>query len=185
MNRNEINKATLSQLLERNKVLVRRMNNRMKSFRREDDSSYAINLMEDFLDKQGLKKYTTDIKKIGDIDDLRGQVIHLEKINKMQTATLRGEHLRYRRNLRSLGLQSMLHADSKTQKAFKTFLKSDAWKEIQAYDSERIYEVADSLEQGNTLEAFAENWRKYEEGELDLDQVVDKWVQANEDFEEQ
>jgi hypothetical protein len=184
MNRNEINKATLSQLMERNKVLVRRMNDRMKSFHTKGDTSYAINLMEDFLDKQGLKKYTTDIKKIGGIDDLREQVKHLEKINKMQTATLRGENLRYRRNLRSLGLQSMLHADSRTQNAFKTFLKSDAWKEIQAYDSERIYEIADSLEQGNTLEAFEENWRRYEKGELDLDQVVDKWVEADVDFEE-
>lgn len=184
MNRNEINKATLSQLMERNKVLARRMNARMKSFHSADDTSYALTLMEDFLDKQGLKKYTADIKKIGNIDDLREQVIHLEKIDKMQTSTVRGEHLRYRRNLRSLGLQSMLHAESKTQKAFKTFLKSDAWKEIQAYDSERIYEIADSLEQGNTLEAFEENWRRYEEGELDLDQVVDKWVKIDEDFEE-
>lgn len=184
MNRNEINKATLSQLMERNKVLARRMNARMKSFHSADDTSYALALMEDFLDKQGLKKYTADIKKIGNIDDLREQVIHLEKIDKMQTSTVRGEQLRYRRNLRSLGLQSMLHADSKTQNAFKTFLKSDAWKEIQAYDSERIYEIADSLEQGNTLEAFEENWRRYEEGELDLDQVVDKWVKTDEDFEE-
>ena len=185
MNRNEINKATLSQLMARNKVLVRRMNYRMKSFYTADDSSYALDLMEDFLDKQGLKKYTTDVKKIGGIEDLREQVIHLEKISKMQTSTLRGEHLRYRRNLRSLGLQSMLQADRKTQKAFKTFLKSDAWKEIQAYDSERIYEVADSLEQGNTLEAFEKNWHRYEAGEIDLDQVVDEWVQANEDFDEQ
>ena len=185
MNRNEINNATLSQLMARNKVLVRRMNNRMKSFHAADDSSYALNLMEDFLDKQGLKKYTADVKKIGGIDDLREQVMHLEKISKMQTSTLRGEHLRYRRNLRSLGLESMLQADRKTQNAFKTFLKSDAWKEIQAYDSERIYEVADSLEQGNTLEAFEEKWRRYEAGELDLDQVVDEWLQANEDSNEQ
>ena len=185
MNRNEINKAALSQLIERNKVLVRRMNERMKSFSNADVSSHALNLMEDFLDKQGLKKYTTDVKKIGGIDNLREQVIHLEKISKMQTATVRGENLRYRRNLRSLGLQSMLQADHKTQKAFKTFLKSDAWKEIQAYDSERIYEIADSLEQGNTLEAFEDNWRRYEDGEIDLDQVVDEWVQANEDFDEQ
>lgn len=185
MNRNEINKASLSQLMERNKVLVRRMNDRMKSFRRSGDSSYALHLMEDFLDKQGLKKYTTDIKKIGDIDDLREQVAHLEKISGMQTSTLRGENMRYRRSLKSLGLESMLHADRKTQEAFKTFLKSDAWKEIEVYDSERIYEVADALEGGNTLEAFDESWRKYESGEIDLDQVVDKWVQANEDFEEQ
>lgn len=184
MNRNEINKATLSQLMERNKVLVRRMNDRMKSFHRAGNSSYALNLMEDFLDKQGLKKYTSNIKKIGNIDDLREQVMHLEKINKMKTSTLRGENLRYRRNLRSLGLQSMLQANRKTQEAFKTFLKSDAWNEIKAYDSERIYEIADSLEQGNTLEAFEENWRRYEEGEIDLDQVVDKWVEADEDFEE-
>lgn len=185
MNRNEINKASLAQLMERNRVLVRRMNDRLNSFHKADDSSYAYNLMEDFLEKQGLKKYTADIKKIGTIDDLREQVMHLEKINKMQTSTLRGENLRYRRNLKSLALQSMVEADRKTQNAFKTFLKSDAWKEIQAYDSERIYEIADSLEQGNTLEAFDENWRRYEAGEIDLDQVVDKWVQANEDFGEQ
>lgn len=184
MNRNEINNATLSQLMERNKTLVRRMNYRMKSFHRVNDTSYALNLMEDFLDKQGLKKYTTDIKKIGNIDDLRAQVMHLEKISGMQTSTLRGENQRYKRALRSLGLQSMLRADSKIQKAFKTFLKSDAWKEIKAYDSERIYEVAESLEHGNTLEAFNENWSRYESGEIDLDQVVDKWVEANEDFEE-
>ena len=89
------------------------------------------------------------------------------------------------RNLKSLGLKSMIKADRKTQKAFKTFLKSDAWKEIQAYDSERIYEISDALEKGNTLEAFNKKWSAYEAGEIDLDQVVDKWVQANEDFGEQ
>ena len=138
--------------------------------------------MKDFLDKQGLSKYTTSVKKIGGIDELREQIMHLEKIDKMQTATLRGEILHYKRSLRSLGLESMLKQDSKIQGDFKTFLKSDAWKEIKAYDSERIYEVADALEQGNTLDGLEEKWREYEAGEIDLDQVVDKWVKADEDF---
>lgn len=184
MNRNEINKANLSQLMERNKVLVRRMNERMKVFSDKNETSYALNLMKDFLDKQGLKKYTTSVKKLGGIDELRNQVMHLEKIDKMETSTYRGAKKHYERSLASLGLKKMLKADSKTQSDFKTFLQSDAWKEVKSYDSERIYEVADSLEQGNTLEAFEENWHRYEAGEIDLDQVVDKWIQANEDFEE-
>lgn len=184
MNRNEINKATLSQLMERNKVLVRRMNERAKVFSDKNETSYALNLMKDFLDKHGLKKYTTSVKKLGSVDELRNQVMHLEKIDKMETATYRGAKKHYERSLASLGLKKMLKADSKTQSDFKAFLQSDAWKEIKAYDSERIYEVADSLEQGNTLESFEENWRRYEAGELDLDQVVDVWIEANEDFDE-
>lgn len=184
MNRTEIEKATLSELMRRNKKLVNRMNGRLKVFSDKNESSYAVNLMKDFLDKQGLKKYTTSVKKIGGIDELRDQVMHLEKIDKMATATYRGAKKHYERSIASLGLKKMLKADSKTQSNFKTFLQSDAWREIKAYDSERIYEVADSLEQGNTLEAFEENWRRYEEGELDLDQVVDEWIQANEDSEE-
>lgn len=184
MNRTEIEKATLSELMRRNKKLVNRMNVRLKVFSDKNESSYAVNLMKDFLDKQGLKKYTTSVKKIGGIDELRDQVMHLEKIDKMATATYRGAKKHYERSIASLGLKKMLKADSKTQSNFKTFLQSDAWREIKAYDSERIYEVADSLEQGNTLEAFEENWRRYEEGELDLDQVVDEWIQANEDSEE-
>ena len=184
MNRAEIEKASLSDLMRRNKKLVNRMNERLKVFSDKNESSYAVNLMKDFLDKQGLKKYTTSVKKIGGIDELRDQVMHLEKIDKMATATYRGAKKHYERSIASLGLKKMLKADSKTQSNFKTFLQSDAWREIKAYDSERIYEVADSLEQGNTLEAFEENWRRYEEGELDLDQVVDEWIEANEDFDE-
>lgn len=185
MNRKEIENATLSELMERNRKLANRMNRRMKVFSDKNESSYALNLMKDFLEKQGLKKYTTSLKELGGIDMLREQVIHLEKIDKMSTATYRGAKKHYERSLISLGLEKMLKADAKTQSDFKTFLKSDAWKEIREYDSERIYEVADALVKGNTLESFNENWRRYEEGEIDLDQVVDKWVQANEDFDEQ
>ena len=184
MNRTEIRNATLSELMERNRKLAKRMNERMQVFSNKNESSYALNLMKDFLGQQGLKKYTTSVKKLGGIDELREQVMHLEKIDKMSTATYRGARKHYERSLISLGLGKMLKADSKTQSVFKTFLQSDAWKEIKAYDSERIYEVADSLEQGNTLETFEENWRRYEAGELDLDQVVDVWIEANEDFDE-
>lgn len=184
MNRTEIEKATLSELMERNRELAKRMNERMKVFSDKKESSYALNLMKDYLDKQGLKKYTTSVKKLGGIDELRDQVMHLEKIDKMATSTYRGAKKHYERSLASLGMEKMLKADSKAQSDFKIFLQSDAWKEIKAYDSERIYEVADSLEHGNTLEAFEENWSRYEAGELDLDQVVDEWTRANEDFEE-
>lgn len=184
MNRKEIENATLSQLMQRNRKLVNRMNERIKIFSRANESSYALDLMKDFLDKQGLTKYTTSVKKIGGIDELREQIIHLEKIDKMQTATLRGARQHYKRSLRSLGLESMLKEDFKIQSDFKTFLNSDAWKEIKAYDSERIYEVADALEQGNSLEDLEEKWRAYEAGEIDLDQVIDEWVLTDEDFTE-
>lgn len=182
MNKKEIETVSLSQLMERNGELVKRMNERIKSFVKNNESSYALDLMKDFLDKQGLTKYTTSIKKIGGVEELKEQVAHLEKIDKMQTSTLRGERQHYKRSLRSLGLESMLKQDTKTQSDFKTFLKSDAWKEIKAYDSERIYEVADALEQGNTLKDLERKWNEYELGEIDLDEVIDKWVEADEDF---
>lgn len=184
MTRKEVENATLSQLMERNRQLVQRMNERISSFSKANESSYALKLMEDFLEKQGLTKYTTSVKKIGGINELREQVIHLEKVDKMQTATLKGARTHFRRSLRSLGLESMLKEESKAQSDFKTFLESDAWKEIKDYDSERIYEVADALEQGNTWESLKEKWNEYEAGEIDLDEVVDKWVAVNEDFNE-
>lgn len=184
MNRTEIENATLSELMKRNKKLASRMNERMKVFSDKNESSYALNLMKDFLDKQGLKKYTTSVKKLGGIDELRYQVMHLEKIDKMATSTYRGAKKHYERSLSSLGLKKMLKADSKTQSDFKTFLQSDAWREIKAYDSERIYEIADALLEGNTIESLEIKWNEYESGEIDLDQVIDKWVEADEDFEE-
>lgn len=184
MNRTEIENATLSELMKRNKKLVTRMNERMKVFSNKNESSYALNLMKDFLDKQGLKKYTTSVKKLGGIDELRDQVMHLEKIDKMSTATYRGAKKHYERSLSSLGLKKMLKADSKIQADFKTFLQSDAWREIKAYDSERIYEIADAFLGSSTIESLEIRWNEYESGEIDLDQVVDRWVNVDEDFEE-
>lgn len=184
MNRTEIENATLSELMKRNKELATRMNGRMKVFSDKNESSYALNLMKDFLDKQGLKKYTTSVKKLGGLDELRDQVIHLEKINKMATATYRGAKKHYERSIASLGLKKMLKADSKVQSDFKTFLQSDAWREIKEYDSERIYEIVDAFLGGNTIESLEIKWNEYESGEIDLDQVVDEWVEADEDFEE-
>lgn len=183
MNRTEIEKATLSELIARNKKLATRMNERMKVFSDKNESSYALNLMKDFLDKQGLKKYTTSVKKLGGIDELRDQVMHLEKIDKMATSTYRGAKKHYERAIASLGLKKMLKADSKTQSDFKTFLQSDAWREIKAYDSERIYEIADAFLGGDTIETLEIKWNEYESGEIDLDQVIDRWVEADEDFE--
>lgn len=177
MNRDEIANASLSELMNRNKVLVRRMNERIRSFRKEDETSYALNLMEDYLENLGMKKYTTSINKLGGVEHLREQVLHLEKIDKMQTATLRGERHRFSRNARSAGFESILKADRKTQKNFKDFLRSDKWKELGAYDSERIYDIEDAFENGKPPEELERLWKEYEDGEVDLDQVVDKWVE--------
>ena len=152
----------------------KRINQNMRSMRPQNVTGEIYDRTMQFLESMNRNTFPERVGAIDDIDDLLNYAEEIASIGNAKTLTLRGERA-YRRSLNRMLMRGNVDVSEGNIKTFEQFLSSDLWGLIKKYDSSRIYEAADAIEQGADMDDLAELWNRYEEGELDALDVFEEW----------
>lgn len=161
----------------------KRINQNMRAMRRQNVTGEIYDRTKQFLESMQRKTFPERAGSIDDIDDLLNYAEEIASIGNAKTLTLRGERA-YRRSINRMLMKGNTSISESNIKAFEQFLSSDLWGIMRKYDSSRIYEAADAIEEGATLDDLDELWQRYEEGELDALDVFDEWTKVS-DYDEE
>ena len=161
----------------------KRINQNMRSMRRQNVTGEIYDRTMQFLESMNRNTFPERAGAIDDIDDLLNYAEEIASNGNAKTLTLRGERA-YRRSLNRMLMRGNVDVSERNIKAFEQFLSSDLWGIMKKYDSSRIYEAADAIEEGATLNDLNELWNRYEEGELDALDVFDEWTKVS-DYDEE
>lgn len=161
----------------------KRINQNMRTMRRQNVTGEIYDRTMQFLESMQRNTFPERAGAIDDIDDLLNYAEEIASIGNAKTLTLRGERA-YRRSISRMLLKGNTGISESNIKAFEQFLSSDLWGIMRKYDSSRIYEAADAIEEGATMNDLNELWNRYEEGELDALDVFDEWTKVS-DYDEE
>lgn len=161
----------------------KRINQNMRTMRRQNVTGEIYDRTMQFLESMQRNTFPERAGAIDDIDDLLNYAEEIASIGNAKTLTLRGERA-YRRSMSRMLMKGNTNISESNIKAFEQFLSSDIWGTMRKYDSSRIYEAADAIEEGATLNDLDKLWKRYEEGELDALDVFDEWTKVS-DYDEE
>lgn len=161
----------------------KRINQNMRTMRRQNVTGEIYDRTMQFLESMQRNTFPERAGAIDDIDDLLNYAEEIASIGNAKTLTLRGERA-YRRSMSRMLMKGNTNISESNIKAFEQFLFSDIWGTMRKYDSSRIYEAADAIEEGATLNDLDKLWKRYEEGELDALDVFDEWTKVS-DYDEE
>ena len=161
----------------------KRINQNMREMRRQNVTGEIYDRTKQFLESMQRNTFPERAGSIDDIDDLLNYAEEISSIGNAKTLTLRGERA-YRRSINRMLMKGNTSISESNIKAFEQFLSSDLWGIMRKYDSSRIYEAADAIEEGATLDDLDELWQRYEEGELDALDVFGEWTKVS-DYDEE
>lgn len=161
----------------------KRINQNMRTMRRQNVTGEIYDRTMQFLESMQRNTFPERPGSIDDIDDLLNYAEEIASIGNAKTLTLRGERA-YRRSISRMLLKGNTNISESNIKTFEQFLSSDLWGIMRKYDSSRIYEAADAIEEGATMNDLNELWNRYEEGELDALDVFDEWTKVS-DYDEE
>ena len=161
----------------------KRINQNMRAMRRQNVTGEIYDRTMQFLESMQRKTFPERAAAIDDIDDLLNYAEEIASIGNAKTLTLRGERA-YRRSLNRMLMRGNVDVSEGNIKTFEQFLSSDLWGLIKKYESSRIYEAADAIEEGAMMDDLDELWNRYEEGELDVLDVFDEWTKVS-DYDEE
>lgn len=156
----------------------KRINQNMRSMRRQNVTGEIYDRTMHFLESMNRNTFPERFGAIDDIDELLNYAEEIASIGNAKTLTLRGERA-YRRSISRMLMKGNANISQSNIKTFEQFLSSDLWGIMRKYDSSRIYEAADAIEEGATLDDLDELWQRYEEGELDALDVFDEWTNVD------
>lgn len=160
----------------------KRINQNMRAMHRQNVTGQIYDRTMQFLESMQRSTFPERAGAIDDIDDLLDYAEEISSIGNAKTLTLRGERA-YRRSIGRMLAKGNVNISASNIKTFEQFLSSDLWGIMRKYDSSRIYEAADVIEEGATLNDLNELWQRYEEGELDALDVFDEWTKVS-DYDE-
>lgn len=161
----------------------KRINQNMRTMRIQNVTGEIYDRTMQFLESMQRNTFPERAGAIDEIDVLLNYAEEIAAIGNAKTLTLRGERA-YRRSLNRMLMRGNVGLCERNIKAFEQFLSSDLWGIMKKYDSSRIYEAADAIEEGATLDDLDELWNRYEEGELDALDVFDEWTKVS-DYDEE
>lgn len=161
----------------------KRINQNMRTMSRQNVTGEIYDRTMQFLESMQRNTFPERPGAIHDIDDLLNYAEEISSIGNAKTLTLRGERA-HRKSLKRMSMRGNVDISEANIKTFEQFLSSDLWGLIKKYDSSRIYEAADAIEQGADMDDLQELWNRYEEGELDALDVFDEWTKVS-DYDEE
>ena len=161
----------------------KRINQNMRAMRKQNVTGEIYDRTMQFLESMQRNTFPERAGAIDDIDELLNYAEEIASNGNAKTLTLRGERA-YRRSINRMLMKGNTNISESNIKAFEQFLSSDLWGLMRKYDSSRIYEAADAIEEGATMDDLDELWQRYEEGELDALDVFDEWTKVS-DYDEE
>ena len=182
-NTDTMSEEQYNELMRLTLVEGKRINRNMRTMRRQNVTGEIYDRTMQFLESMQRNTFPERAGAIDDIDDLLNYAEEIASIGNAKTLTLRGERA-YRRSISRMLLNGNTNLAESNIKTFEHFLSSDMWGIMRKYDSSRIYEAADAIEEGATLNDLNELWKRYEEGELDALDVFDEWTKVS-DYDEE
>lgn len=160
----------------------KRINQNMRAMRNANVTGVVYDRTMQFLKNMGRKTFPEKAGAIDSLEDLIEYAEELQSVAGAKTLTLRGER-QYRRKLGKMfkrGKGSAGISEAK-MKDFETFLSSEIWDIVKKYDSSRIYDVADALEEGKDIEDLNDLFEKYENGQMSADEAIETWATMSEE----
>lgn len=178
----DLTEAEQNRLLKDVLAEGKRINQNMRAMRNANVTGVVYDRTMQFLKNMGRNTFPEKGGAIDNVEDLIEYAQELQSIAGAKTLTLRGER-QYRRKLGKMfkrGKGSAGISEAK-MKDFEIFLSSEIWDIVKKYDSSRIYDVADALEEGKDIEDLNDLFEKYENGQMSADEAIETWATMSEE----
>lgn len=174
--------SALSDLINTNRQLSRRANNRMSDLRKAGfGDTAAIRRAEYYLQEAGVKGKGFRTGRKLSLDDVTENLEQVVQFLNYQTSTVSGERKR-RREIINQMRENGINIRKGDENKFLEFLDSDAWSEFKYISSGRILEeAAEKINAGASIKELNEAYEKYQSGEVDIFEAWDEWQGRPED----
>ena len=166
----------LDDLIELNKKYAKRANERLRQFKKQDMSSYAVKQAKSYLKEHGRKSFTTSKKQT--VDELESNLSALTRFLNSQTASLKGEKERREKIIQDLEGDGYTINDPD---ALFDFFETEAWSDIKHLGSgDKLTEALEKIENGAKIDDLIKLYNEYldkidSKDSMDLFDVWDRW----------